>query len=144
MEPAGPDAKAPTEPMNTDSTVNHRTAVPASALLSAWNGFEWDNGVNLNQLAPLDRITVRTRHSLYEIIVLSTDSAEVLVRGGEFFPEFTRVRLAGSSLGGSFLKLRTIHVGFRLELSLGRTFVLTSPVRRISLIADEGRTADVM
>ena len=130
--------------MNADSNLTHRTAVPSSALLSAWNGFEWDNGVNLNQLAPLDRITVRTRHSLYELIVLSTDSAEVLVRGGEFFPEFTRVRLAGSSLGGSFLKLRTIHVGFRLELSLGRTFVLTSPVRRISLIADESRTADVM
>jgi hypothetical protein len=144
MVRAEQNAQAPNQPMNADSNVTHRTAVPSSALLSAWNGFEWDNGVNLNQLAPLDRITVRTRHSLYELIVLSTDSAEVLVRGGEFFPEFTRVRLAGSSLGGSFLKLRTIHVGFRLELSLGRTFVLTSPVRRISLIAEESRTADVM
>ena len=127
--------------MNADSTIAQRTVVPTSALLSAWNGFEWDNGVNLSQLSPLDRITVRTRHSLYEIVVLSTDNAEVLVRGGEFFPEFTRVRLSGSSLGGSFLKLRTIHVGFRLELSLGRTFVLTSPVRRISLIADDTRAA---
>jgi hypothetical protein len=144
MEQARRASEAQVEVMDTDSNLTHRTAVPASALLSAWNGFEWDNGVNLNQLAPLDRVTVRTRHSLYEIIVLSTDSAEVLVRGGEFFPEFTRVRLAGSSLGGSFLKLRTIHVGFRLELSLGRTFVLTSPVRRISLIADESRAADVM
>ena len=143
MDPAGPDPKTP-DAMNTDSALTQRTAVPASALLSAWNGFEWDNGVNLSQLAPLDRITVRTRHSLYEIIVLSTDSAEVLVRGGEFFPEFTRVRLSGSSLGGSFLKLRTVHVGFRLELSLGRTFVLTSPVRRISLIADGTRASDVM
>ena len=128
--------------MNAETDLTQRTAVPSSALLSAWNGFEWDNGVNLNDLAPMDRLAVRTRHSLYEIIVLSTESGEVLVRGGEFFPEFTRVRLSGSSLGGSFLKLRTIHVGFRLELSLGRTFVLTSPVRRISLVADD-RRADV-
>jgi len=61
--------------MNADPNTTHRTAVPTSALLSAWNGFECDNGVNLNQLAPLDRVTVRTRHSTYEIIVLSTGSA---------------------------------------------------------------------
>ena len=42
---------------------------------------------------------------------------------------FTPARLAGSSLGGSFLKLRSVHVGFRLELGTDRGFIITSPVR---------------
>ena len=37
----------------------------------------------------------------------------------------TQARLAGSSLGGSFLKLRSVHVGFRLELSTERGFIIT-------------------
>ncbi|PYR04175.1 MAG: hypothetical protein DMG00_24390 [Acidobacteria bacterium] len=88
------------------------------------------------QLSALDRVFVRTRNSLYEIIVSSPASGDVLVRGGEFFPEFTSARVAGATLGGSFLKLRSIHVGFRLELSLGQSFVLTSPVERIDVATD--------
>jgi hypothetical protein len=93
-------------------------------------------GGSVHQLNALDRITVRTRRSLYEIIVSSPATGDVLVRGGEFFPEFTSARLAGSTLGGSFLKVRSIHVGFRLEFSLGPQFVLTSPVQTISVAGD--------
>ena len=60
---------------------------------------------------------VRTANSLYEVIVLSPAAGNILVRGGAFFPVFMPARLAGSSLGGSFLKLRSVHVGFRLEFS---------------------------
>jgi hypothetical protein len=53
------------------------------------------------------------------------------VRGGKFFPEFTDAHVAGSSLGGSFLKLRGIYVGFCLELHRGTHTIVTSPVRSI-------------
>jgi hypothetical protein len=110
--------------------------VPSAAVLSTWHSHRWDNGINLSQLAALDRVLVRTRNSLYEIIVSSPASGDVVVRGGEFFPEFTRARVAGATLGGSFLKLRSIHVGFRLEFTLGQNFVLTSPVETIDVATD--------
>jgi hypothetical protein len=111
----------------------HTTAVPAAAVLSTWNSHSWDDGLHIDQLTALDRLTVLTQHSTYEIVIVSPASGEVLVRGGEFFPEFTTVRLAGSTLGGSFLKMRSIHLGFRIEFAVGRGVIVTSPVRTISV-----------
>jgi hypothetical protein len=116
-----------------DSTTIRHSAVPASAVLSAWQTYPWRDGIQVDRLTALDRVTVRTRHSVYEIIVISSASAEVMVRGGEFFREFTRVRLAGCTLGGSFLKLRSIHIGFHIEFALGDGVIITSPVRSIDL-----------
>ena len=56
-----------------------------------------------------------------------------MVRGGRFFPEFTPARLAGSSLGGSFLKLRGIYVGFNLEIHFDKRLIITSRVRQSSV-----------
>src|SRR5262245_58957391 len=109
------------------------TAVPAAAVLSTWNSHSWDNGLHIDQLTALDRLTVVTQHSTYDIVIVSPVSGEVLVRGGEFFPEFTSVRLAGSTLGGSFLKMRSVHLGFRIEFAVGRGVIVTSPVRNISV-----------
>jgi hypothetical protein len=53
-------------------------------------------------------------------------------------------RLAGSSLGGSFLKLRSVHLGFRLELSTDRGFVITSPVRSVALAPPTADANDIM
>jgi hypothetical protein len=118
-----------------DTTAIRSNAVPASALLNSWYTYEWRDGVHVDQLAAFDRVTALTRHSTYEIIVTSPAAAEVLVRGGTFFPEFTRVRLAGSTLGGSFLKLRSIHVGFHIEFAVDDGVIITSPVRTIVTIA---------
>lgn len=126
-----------------NSTVINRASLPAAALLSTWNDHEWRDGVSIDQLAAFDRITVKTHYSTYEFVVLSPGDGGVLVRGGEFFPEFTRARLAGSTLGGSFLKLRSIHPGFKIEISLGLRYVLTSPVRSIS-IARPSSSREVM
>jgi hypothetical protein len=115
------------------TTIVRPTAVPASAVLSAWNNHEWRDGVHLEQLNALDRVTVRTQNNTYEIVISSSSTGEVLVRGGQFFPDFTTVRLAGSTLGGSFLKLRSIHPGFRIEFSVGQGVVVTSPVRTITV-----------
>ena len=124
-------------------TQNQTTAVPAAAVLSTWNSHSWDNGLHIEQLTALDRLTVLTQHSTYDIVIVSPATGEVLVRGGEFFPEFTSVRLAGSTLGGSFLKMRSVHLGFRIEFAVGRGVIVTSPVRTIS-VAPVPRTDDVM
>jgi hypothetical protein len=124
--------------MNT--TIN--SAVPSSAVLSAWQAHPWRDGIAIDQLSPLDRVVVKTWHSTYEIVVTAAGSSEILVRGGQFFPIFTAARLAGSSLGGSFLKLRAIHVGFRIEFAVDKRVIVTSPARSIAIAS--ARTAQVV
>ena len=128
--------------MNT-TLIRRQTTVPASAVLSAWQEHPWRDGVSVDQLLALDRLTVETRHSIYEIVLVGAGSPDVLVRGGTFFPDFTPARLAGSSLGGSFLKLRSVHLGFCIEFALERRVIITSPVRTISIAAASTK-ADVM
>ena len=117
--------------------------MPASATLSAWQHHAWSDGVAIEQLSPLDRLIVRTRHSTYEIVATEAGAGDVLVRGGAFFPEFTPARLAGASLGGSFLKLRSVHVGFAIEFAVEKRAIVTSPVRSIS-VAAAGSPSEVM
>ena len=62
-------------------------------------------------------------------------TGEVLVRGGHFFPEHARAELAGCSLGGSFLKVRSIHPGFLMELVRDGQRIVTTRVRDIAPIA---------
>jgi hypothetical protein len=116
-------------------TATRSSAVPASALLHSWYAYQWRNGVHVDQLAAFDRVTALTQHSTYELIVTAPASAEVLVRGGTFFPAFTRARLAGCTMGGSFLKLRSIHVGFHIEFAIDDGVIVTSPVRTILTMA---------
>jgi hypothetical protein len=95
-------------------------------------------------LSALERLVVRTENSTYEIILLSSATADVLVKGGAFFPVFTAARLAGSSLGGSFLKLRSVHVGFRMELSCERGLIVTSAVRAVAIAPPATDSTDIM
>jgi hypothetical protein len=121
-----------------------RVPVPASGVLSAWSAHDWRGGIHVDDLLALECLVVKTENSTYEIILMSHDTAQILVRGGAFFPVFTQARLAGSSLGGSFLKLRSVHVGFRLELSTERGFIITSPVRSVSRAAEPTDPNDIM
>src|SRR5919197_4709964 len=121
--------------MNT-TTVRPAT-VPAAALLSSWNAYSWKDGVCLDQLSVLDRVTVLTRNSTYEIVVGSVATGEVLVRGGTLFPKFPPVRLAGCTLGGSFLKLRSVYVGFQMEFAVPDGVVITSPVGTIAVWSND-------
>ena len=98
----------------------------------------------MDALSALERLIVTTANSTYEIVVVAPDKAEILVRGGAFFPVFTSARLAGSSLGGSFLKLRSVHVGFRLELGTERGFIITSPVRTVTIAEPAADSNDIM
>jgi hypothetical protein len=108
--------------------------VPASpADLRWWSEREWSAGVHLDRLAGLEQFAVRTRNTTYEITVMSPATGDVMIRGGKYFPEHTRAQLAGCSLGGSFLKVRTVHPGFAMELLHEGQRIVTTRVREITL-----------
>lgn len=86
----------------------------------------------------LDRVEVRTRNSVYDIIIGET--GDVLVKGGKFFPEYTRAVVLGSSLGGAFLKLGGIYRGFSMEIMFDGTRIVTSPVEAVMAGMGEPRT----
>lgn len=117
--------------------------VPTNSLLSTWANHDWnqDSGVQVETLRDMDRILVRTYNSVYELIVRSGTHGDVMIRGGKFFPAFTRILLSGSSLGGSFLKRLGIYVGFRMELFLDGETIITSPVTAISVCPLESLNA---
>ena len=110
---------------------------PAVADLETWSKRPWTDGLQVDALQHLEALCVRTRNSTYEITVLSGRTAEVLVRGGQFFPEYTSVRVAGSSLGGSFLKLHGIYLGFSMELQHDGRTIVTTEVQSIRRVADD-------
>ena len=126
------------------TVIDAPVAVPASGVLSAWSTHDWRGGVQVDELSALERLIVQTMNSTYEIVLLSPTAANVLVRGGAFFPVFTPARLAGSSLGGSFLKLRSIHVGFRMEFSTDTGFIITSSVRTVVIAPAVSNPNDIM
>ena len=113
--------------------MDEKTEVVAGAMLDTWSAHAWDNGLQLDALDEMDRLIVSTKNSRYEITVISPRSHEILLRGGQFFTEFTAARLAGSSLGGSFLKLGGIYVGFNMELNAGGQVIVTSRVQMIEV-----------
>jgi hypothetical protein len=89
-------------------------SVPRGATVSFCSDNDWP-GIQINRLAELTTVAVRTAGSLYEIAILDGSAGDVLVRGGKFFPERTPANLSGSSFGGSFLKWRWICPGMQLE-----------------------------
>ena len=109
---------------------------PAGADLETWSKHEWENGLQVDSLQELDTLSVRTLNSVYEIIVLKPRTGEVLVRGGKFFPEYANAFLAGASLGGSFLKMRGIYTGFRMEIHVGLEAIITSDVQSIGVMTE--------
>jgi hypothetical protein len=90
---------------------------------STLDGFAKDvalsEGINVREAEPLVPILVTTQNSRYRIIPLRWGHADVLVQGGPFFPVPTEARLAGSTFGGSCLKLHWIHVGMHMEIETG-------------------------
>jgi hypothetical protein len=113
--------------------MDDKTQVAAAALLDTWSAHAWDNGIQLDTLDEMDRLVVTTHNSSYEITIISPRSNEILVRGGRFFPEFTQARLAGSSLGGSFLKMGGVYVDFSMEINSNGQVIITSRVRTIEV-----------
>jgi hypothetical protein len=108
------------------------TYLPAACDLDTWSELPWSDGLQLADLHPLETLEVRTKNTVYEITVMDARCGDVLVRGGQFFPIYTRARLAGASLAGSFLKLLGIYVGFSMEIHTDEGPIVTTRVRKIA------------
>ena len=115
--------------------MQEQESIPAGALLDNWSDDPWMNGVQVDRMEDMEKLVIRTRNSLYEITVIDGRSGEIFVRGGQFFPELTRARLAGATLGGSFCKMRGIYAGFRMEFNADGERTVTTPVESIAVLA---------
>jgi hypothetical protein len=65
--------------------------------------------------------------------MLDDGGASALVQGGRYFPRPTKVRVTGSTFGGSVLKIGCIGLGLFMEMLVGRNLVVTSRVRGINI-----------
>ena len=113
------------------------TCSPAIGTLDQWSRFDWRNGLQMDGLDPLETLEVQTKNTTYEISVMDARRGEVLVRGGSFFPMYTRARLAGASLAGSFLKVGGIYVGFCMEFQSEAGAIVTTRVRQICVVKSD-------
>ena len=114
--------------------MQEQNSIPAGAVLDNWSKDPWTNGVQVDRMEDMEKLVVRTWNSLYEITIIDGRSGEILVRGGQFFPELTAARLAGATLGGSFCKMRGIYAGFRMEINASGQRTVTTPVKSIGIV----------
>jgi hypothetical protein len=90
-------------------------------------------GVALQLLAAGTRLTVNTRNTRYQVIVLDPATRQVTVSGGPTLRKRFEGRLEGATTGGSLLRLGWIGVGLRMELSTGDRRITTSVVRSVTI-----------
>ncbi len=86
-------------------------------------------GMNIREVEPLTTLLVQTMNSLYRIIPLEAGRSRIMVQGGQFFPDLVEAHLAGSTFGGSFLKMHWIGGGLHMVITSGGERIVTSPVR---------------
>lgn len=95
-------------------------------------GSEIEGGVFLKDLPAATVLQIQTQHHCYTALLLSDRSA--LISGHpQYCPQPVPVKIAGSTWGGSMLKMRFIGRGMRLEFYHPdyRTPIVTSAIQEI-------------
>ena len=93
---------------------------------------EIEGGVFLEGLPPDTVLQIRTQHHFYTVLFLGEGS--VLISGHpQYCPQPVQVTIAGSTWGGSMLKMRFIGRGMHLEVHhpAYSTAIITSPIQEI-------------
>jgi hypothetical protein len=98
------------------------------------------DGVQVNELAPHDVVSITTSNNTYQVTVIDPEIARVRVRGGNYFPSDTLAQIAGSSLDSS-IKPYGIYVGHAIEFFVNVRRIRTSPVRIIRVLRESERAA---
>jgi hypothetical protein len=87
--------------------------------------------VDVRRLPQRTEVIVDTRNSRYRLVMLEGNASSALIQGGPYFREETPVRIEGSALTGSLLKIGWIGIGLFMEISAGDQRIVTSRVRTI-------------
>ena len=120
-----------------DVLERNEISVPHRITLEGFNEHvDRSQGCDVGLLEPLTALSIETENSRYEIVLLQPSERRAMVQGGRLFAEPVEATIQGSTFGGNLLKLGWIGVGMRLELYLGRRFVLTSTVQSIEIRRD--------
>ena len=102
--------------------------------------FTATEGIQVNELAQDDVLSIRTRNNTYHVTVIDPETAQVRIRGGNLFHSDTLAQIAGSSLNSS-IKPFGIYVGYSIEFFVHAMRVRSSPVRVIRVLAESARAA---
>jgi hypothetical protein len=88
--------------------------------------------IHIDSCAELETIVVKTRSSVYELVVLRGNPGDVLLRGGRHFKEVQRMVFLGSTADGGSLVPRTIDIGLRMRFIATDGPFITSAVESLS------------
>ncbi|HTK30257.1 MAG TPA: hypothetical protein VL309_11925 [Vicinamibacterales bacterium] len=119
-----------TEPQGHEMDVDP-SDYPVSAGLRVSAASGRTTGVDARMLRAGTILDIMTEHTRYHFVMAGGGEAKAMIQGGSYFPEPTAVRIAGSSIGSSVLKIDWIALGQSLELFAGTRRIVTSRVRAI-------------
>lgn len=106
----------------------------SAALLDSWTKHDWSDGIDLTCASSLITLEVVTRRSIYYVV--RSGPGELMVRGGQYLPDFRRARSVGCSMGGALLKQHAVCVGFRMEIAFEDMRLVTSEVTHVRILAE--------
>src|SRR4030095_14774959 len=98
------------------------------------------DGIQVNELEQDDVLSITTANNTYHVTVIDPETAQVRVRGGDFFRSDTLAQIAGSSLNSS-IKPFGIYIDHCIEFFVHARRVRTSPVRAIRVLTESERVA---
>jgi len=98
------------------------------------------DGIQVNELAQNDVLSITTANNTYHVTVIDPETAQLRVRGGNYFRSDTLAYVSGSSSYSS-IKPYGIYVVYSIEFSVNATRVRTSPVRDICVLMESVRAA---
>lgn len=93
-------------------------------------------GVDINELDPkIKKIIVETQNSIYELIPKKGNV--FIAKGGEYIPKPRKIKINGSTWGGSMIKTGWIGIEMYMELMLSQKMITTSCIKSITVYGDD-------
>lgn len=107
---------------------NLSDVINLNIMQSEKDGGEWLKNVKIGQT-----IAVQTKNTLYRIQKVGNDN--YLISGhAKYCPTFIKCNIAGSTWGGSMLKMKFIGIGMCLEFYINYKRITTSEIIKVEVL----------